>query len=263
MQQKDKLIENIENIEQSINENVGVGVGVIHVRAIHELPLQQQQQSNSNTKAGYKKTEIGLIPEDWEVKRLDEIGSFSKGQGIRKDESKSGNIPCIRYGELYTQHHNYIKNFYSFISNEISRTAKKIKKGDILFAGSGETKEEIGKCAAFIDEVEAYAGGDIVILSPVNVDSLFLGYLLNSSPIVQQKSRKGQGDAIVHISTKNLQNILFPFPSLPEQQKIASVLSTSDQEIELLKQELESLKEQKKGLMQLLFTGKIRVNINN
>src|SRR5690606_3311011 len=93
----------------------------------------------------YKQTEVGLIPSDWEIKSLDEVGKFSKGSGVKKDESLSGDIPCIRYGEIYTKHSDYIKQFYSFISEEVSNTAKRLKKGDILFAGSGETKEEIGK----------------------------------------------------------------------------------------------------------------------
>src|SRR5690606_34604509 len=84
--------------------------------------------------------------EGWEVKTLAQIGEFSKGQGITKVDANSGSIPCVRYGELYTKHNDHIKHFYSFISPEVAKTAKKLKKGDILFAGSGETKEEIGKC---------------------------------------------------------------------------------------------------------------------
>ncbi len=140
---------------------------------------------------GYKQTELGVIPEDWDVKKLGEIGSFSKGQGIRKDQSQSGEIPCIRYGELYTRHSHYIKQYYSFISKEVALTSYKLAVGDILFAGSGETKEEIGKCAAFIDDIEVYAGGDVVIFSPFNTDSLFLGYLLNSPIVIKQAKDKG------------------------------------------------------------------------
>ena len=60
---------------------------------------------------GYKQTEVGVIPEDWEVKCLGDIGIFSKGSGVRKDQSYSGELPCVRYGELYTKHYYYIKKF--------------------------------------------------------------------------------------------------------------------------------------------------------
>ena len=159
----------------------------------------------------YINSEIGFLPSNWTAKKLDELGQFSKGQGISKNEANGGAIPCIRYGELYTRFNNYIDQYYSFVSAEVAKTAKKLKYGDILFAGSGETKEEIGKCAAFIGDLEAYAGGDIVIFSPRDTNSLFLGYLLNSKAIVRQKASKGQGDAIVHISTRNLKDLIVLF----------------------------------------------------
>ena len=51
---------------------------------------------------GYKQTEIGIIPTEWESPTLDEIGVFFKGKGIKKDEVQSEGFPCVRYGELYT-----------------------------------------------------------------------------------------------------------------------------------------------------------------
>lgn len=96
---------------------------------------------------------------EWKVKRLGDLGAFLKGSGVKKDESQSGTLSCIRYGEIYTRHNNYIKKFYSFISAEVAETARLLKEGDVLFAGSGETKEEIGKCVTFVDDIEAYAGG--------------------------------------------------------------------------------------------------------
>ncbi|HRD49589.1 MAG: restriction endonuclease subunit S [Candidatus Competibacter sp.] len=99
---------------------------------------------------------------EWEVKRLGDIGTFLKGSGVRKDEAHSGNLPCIRYGEIYTHHNDHIKRFNSWISAEVAATSTRLKHGDLLFAGSGATKEEIGKCVAFVDGCEAYAGGDTV-----------------------------------------------------------------------------------------------------
>ena len=54
----------------------------------------------------FKDTEIGRIPEDWEVKPLADIGYFSKGAGISRAEAFYGNIPAIRYGEIYTCHND-------------------------------------------------------------------------------------------------------------------------------------------------------------
>lgn len=206
---------------------------------------------------GYKQTDIGVIPDDWEVKKLSQLGNFSKGQGVRKDEALSGNIPCVRYGELYTRHNDYIKNFYSFISKDISLTSKRLRKGDILFAGSGETKEEIGKSVAFVDDFEAYAGGDIVILSPVRCSSLYLGYLLNAPVIQKQKASRGQGDAVVHVSAKQLGNISIPMPpTIEEQTRIAVALTETDALIYKLEKIIEKKRCIKQGTIQKLLLSK-------
>lgn len=204
--------------------------------------------------------ENGRLKVGWVVKKLGDIGVFTKGSGVRKDEAQSGSLPCIRYGEIYTRHNDYIKKFHSFISNGIAKTAKQLKKGDLLFAGSGETKEEIGKCVAFLNESVAFAGGDIVILSPISIDSLFFGYYLNTNAINKQKASMGQGDAVVHISATALANIDIAVPEESnEQTRIATILSDMGAEIAALETKLAKYRHIKQGMMQNLLTGRIRL----
>jgi type I restriction enzyme S subunit len=141
----------------------------------------------------------------------------------------------------------------------VAETARLLKKGDLLFAGSGETKEDIGKCVAFVDDFEAYAGGDIVILRPQGVDSLFLGFSLNTSPINRQKASRGQGDAVVHIGSTALADITVNLPPLPEQTAIAEVLFEIDAELACLEQRREKTRALKQGMMQELLTGRTRL----
>jgi type I restriction enzyme, S subunit len=197
--------------------------------------------------------------EEWEVKRLGELGTFLKGKGVTKNQALSGHLACVRYGEIYTQHRDYIKVFHSWISREVAATATRLERGDILFAGSGETKEEIGKCVAFVDDLEAYAGGDIVILRSTDADPLFLGYYLNTSPINRQKASKGQGDAIVHISAGALADVQGVFPSVAEQYAIAGVLSDMDADLAALEAKLAKARALKQGMLQELLTGRIRL----
>lgn len=211
-------------------------------------------------RTGDKQTDVGVIPEDWNVTSIGSLGYFSKGRGISKDETASGTIPCIRYGEIYTRHNDIIKFYYSWISPEVSSQSRKLKKGDLLFTGSGETKQEIGKCVAFLDDKDVYAGGDIVILSPTFGDSRFLGYLLNSTYVAQQKASRGQGDAIVHITSSALSGIIIALPpTLTEQQAIAEALSDVDALIESLEQLIAKKRLVKQGAMQELLTGKRRL----
>jgi len=196
---------------------------------------------------------------NWEVKRLGDLGTFFKGSGVKKDESRSGDLPCIRYGEIYTHHNDCIKSFNSWISPEVATTATRLKSGDLLFAGSGETKAEIGKCVAFVHACEAYAGGDIVILRPVGADPVFMGYYCNTSPINAQKASKGQGDAVVHISAAALGSIAVRLPKQDEQTAIATVLSDMDAELTALEARRDKTRALKQGMMQELLTGRTRL----
>ncbi|NPE27658.1 restriction endonuclease subunit S [Methanococcoides sp. SA1] len=210
-----------------------------------------------NIPPGYKQTEVGVIPEDWNPVLMGSLGKFSKGQGIKKDEAASGEVPCIRYGEIYTHHNDIIKSFNSRISEEVTKSSKRLNKGDLLFAGSGETKEEIGKCVAFVGDEEAYAGGDIVILTPNKGRSKFFGYLFNSPIVAHQKASKGQGDAVVHISASALSSIMIPYPPTKEEQEaIAEALSDADALIESLEQLISKKRQIKQGAMQELLRPK-------
>lgn len=192
------------------------------------------------------------------MSRLGNIGRFTKGSGITKADLVETGIPCVRYGELYTNHNYVIKRFHSFINEEVAATSKRIHKGDILFAGSGETAAEIGKCAAYLGNEEAYAGGDIIILRPEKADAAFLGYSLNHETINRQKAKLGQGYSVVHIYPELLKKIVIPLPPLPEQRKIAAILSTWDRAIELLGKQIATKQRLKKAFMQRLLTGKVR-----
>jgi type I restriction enzyme S subunit len=196
---------------------------------------------------------------EWPTTCLGELGNFSKGNGIKKDDVLTDGLPCIRYGEIYTQHNDYIRKFYSFISEDIAKGSQQIKKGDLLFAGSGETTEDIGKCVAYVDDNEAYAGGDIIILSPKKDNSMYLGYLINHPSVASQKAKMGQGEMVVHISGKNLAKLIVNLPSVEEQTAIATVLSDMDADLAALEQKRDKTKAIKQGMMQELLTGRIRL----
>jgi type I restriction enzyme S subunit len=116
---------------------------------------------------------------EWKNCLLSDVATPSKGKGIRKSEVMADGLPCIRYGEIYTHHQDYIRAFYSFVPPEIAKLSQCLQKGDLCFAGSGETVEEIGKCVAFLSDEEAYAGGDIIIFRPIGQNSMYFGYLRN------------------------------------------------------------------------------------
>lgn len=205
------------------------------------------------------KTRLPGFGGEWKPKRLGDLGEFLKGSGVTRDQSNSGNLPCIRYGEIYTTHQDVVRAFQSFISHSVAVTALRLRQGDILFAGSGETKDEIGKCVAFVDDFEAYAGGDIVVLRPRNTDAVFLGYALNAPAVSKQKASRGQGDAVVHISAAALADIEVALPDVAEQTAIATLLSDLDAELTALEARRDKTRALKQGMMQELLTGRTRL----
>lgn len=202
-----------------------------------------------------------FVNQPWPIRDLCDIGSFVKGKSISKsDINKDGAVPALLYGELYTTYDIAIRRVRSFVSPEIAASSTKVQHGDILFPSSGETADEIATPAVYLaDEQDAVAGGDIVIFRPRKGDPLFLSFALNAYEGAHYRWRVAQGQSVVHIYTSSLKRHPVPFPSIAEQRRIAVTLDGFTHEIALLQEEVKFFKDQKKGLMQMLLTGQIRV----
>ncbi len=206
---------------------------------------------------GFQKTDVGMIPSDWEVKTLGVLGNFKKGKNIPKNTLQSNGLPCVLYGEIYTKYNFHASQLTSRISNETAKNATEIKYGDILFAGSGETLEEIGKCFTYSGNEKAFAGGDVVVFTSKNIDPIFLGFLLNSENTNRQKSLLGQGSSVFHIYSSNLKNIQTPLPpTKAEQTVIATTLNDADALITQLEKLIAKKRNIKQGAMQELLKPK-------
>ena len=207
------------------------------------------------------KTRLKGFTQPWKEVKLGEIFNIKKGQGLSKDVLDSkGVYKCILYGELYTKYSEVIKN-------TISRTNKNEKItsniGDILIPASTTTSGiDLANATALL-ESDVILGGDINILrAKKEISPVFFAYLLTHS-YKFDIARLAQGITIVHLYAEFLKSMKVFVPTdITEQKAIADVLSTADDEIDLLNKKLEALKEQKKGLMQQLLTGQIRVKVN-
>ncbi|MCY4648646.1 MAG: restriction endonuclease subunit S [Gammaproteobacteria bacterium] len=196
---------------------------------------------------------------EWETTRLGALATFRKGKGIRRSDLRKIGARCVRYGELYTRYRNYVVDPVSRIPEDIAATALRIEKGELLFAGSGETAEEIGTCVAYIGEEPAYVGGDIIVLRAPRQDPVYLAHLLNAPEAARQKARMAQGDAVVHIRGDHLAEVEVPLPPLPEQRAIAAVLMDVDALIGSLEALIAKKRAIKRAAMQQLLTGRTRL----
>jgi len=201
---------------------------------------------------------IANIPKHWKIKKLGEIGVFFKGKGVPKNKITDTGFKCLTYGDLYTKYDFVIEGVKSFIDKETALISQEIRYGDICFAGSGETLEDIGKCATFIDDKIGYAGGDIIVFR-TEQNPIVMSYLLNSDIAKKQKFSMGQGHSVVHIYSSQLEMLKLPIPPLEEQEKIAEILLSCDKAIHLTTQIIPQLKQRNQGLAQQLLTGEKRV----
>jgi type I restriction enzyme S subunit len=208
---------------------------------------------------------IGEIPEHWEVKRVASLGKFSKGGGVSKSELTVDGLPVILYGDIYTKYDTSVKNVHNKIPVEIAEKARQIEKNAILFTGSGETIEDIGKCVVYLNDEKAYAGGDVIILEQQKNNSLFLSYVLNTPGVKYEKAKYGKGEIVVHIYSSQLREIKIPIPPPPEQTAIATYLDRKTAEIDQLidtkKRLIELYHEEKTAIINQAVTKGINPNV--
>ena len=216
------------------------------------------QLKNGKIPTGYKKTVFGIFPCDWETdKRLKDLGVFGKGKGLPGEKMVSSGVPCVGYGDIYMKYNYHFEEAQSFVDEETASESQPIEKGTLLFTGTGETAEEIGKCVCYNGNETIYAGGDIITFVSKEVSPLFLAYQQYQDFSIRKKAGFGQGHSVVHIQRENLEKLPVAFPkSLSEQAKIAEILMTWDKAIELHKQQIEKLKQFKSVCLKKMFPAK-------
>jgi len=196
---------------------------------------------------------------EWEVKKLGEIGSFSKGKGLSKGElADSGSVPAIPYTAIYTNYAEVIvcSKITHFVNSTRNRAI--INGAHLLIAGSSNMLENIGKATAYIANKDVAIGGDIIIYR-TSVNICFLSYLLSTRPHRNKVVFLSQGSTIRHVYRSTFAGYEITLPTNREQIAIVNVLSIMDAEIAALEQRLDKTKALKQGMMQALLTGRIRL----
>ena len=178
---------------------------------------------------------IGQVPDNWSLLRLASVGPLMKANGGNKEDDKDSGIPCVRYGDLYTTYDLLIRDVSKFINPEAETDYTTIKYGDILFAASGETFEDIGKSAVNLSESHACCGGDVIVLRPQRtIDPLFLAYATGSSSAQVQKSLMGKGFTVIHIYGDQIRNLVIASPPENEQKVIGTKIESETKRIDSL-----------------------------
>ncbi|HLC79832.1 MAG TPA: restriction endonuclease subunit S [archaeon] len=265
--QQEEIVKNLDKQSQKINSLIEKRKKMTELLKEERAAIINQAVTKGiNPKAKMKESGIewiGKIPEDWNIKRLASLGKFSKGSGISRENLTEEGQPVILYGDIYTKYNIRTTKVVSHISLETAKNSVSLTKGDLLFTGSGETVEDIGKTIVYDGDERVFVGGDIIIFSPENQDNLFLAYSLNSSASQFQKILYARGEIIVHISASKLKNLLVPVPPILEQKQIVKYIETEtskiDETLVKIEKEIALLEEYKTALISEAVTGKIDV----
>ncbi len=209
--------------------------------------LMQELLTKGIGHARFKKTEVGVIPEGWKIVRLEEVSNIIMGQsppGSTYNDKKG--MPFLQgkteFGTIYPTHEKY--------------TTKPIKIapiGSVLLS----VRAPVG--AVNIAKVKYCIGRGLASINLKRGNNIFLFYLLgHSKPKIE---KIGTGSTFKAITKGMLESFKLPLPPLPEQRKIAEILSSADDFIESLRVRREKLVKLKQGLMEDLLTGKRRVKV--
>lgn len=186
----------------------------------------------------------------WEYKKLGDIANHMyRGSGIKREQVTDTGIPCVRYGEIYTTYNIAFDKCASHTNEEIISSPKYFETGDILFAITGESVEEIGKSIAYLGKEKCMCGGDIVVMKHSQYPK-YLSYALSSPKAIKQKGLGKTKLKVVHTNIPSLKEISIPVPPLSEQKEIVEYLDSSFAKIDKLKENAAKNLEEAKALFQ-------------
>lgn len=270
----EKLIQKKKNIKQGAMQNLLTGkkrlpgfgdkqTDLFVPNGTHTKEVKDVSPEQIRLSAKMKQTELGEIPEDWEVKNINKectIKARIGWQGLKSTEYlDSGDYILITGTDFDSGFINWKSCSYVTKWRFDQDKNIQIKQGDVLITKDGT----IGK-VAFLNEIpmQGTLNSGVFVIRPKNpdkMDSVFLSLIFKSFWFDSFLEQITSGSTIVHLYQKDFVKFNFPLPSKEEQTAIANVLSSMDKEIETLNTKLEKYRNLKTAMMQQLLTGKIRL----
>ena len=190
--------------------------------------------------------------EGWEEKKLGDLATdMYRGSGIRRDQVTKEGTPCVRYGEIYTTYNVGFDTCVSHTKEEYISSPKYFEHGDLLFAITGESVEDIGKTIAYLGNEKCLCGGDIICMKH-NQNPKFLAYALTTPEAIRQKGMGKTKLKVVHTNAPALKGIIIPVPSLSEQQSIVATLDSLKSKVDRLQENYNKISQECDALKQAI-----------
>ena len=190
--------------------------------------------------------------EGWEDKALKDFATdMYRGSGVKRDQVTEDGISCVRYGEIYTKYNYHFNECDSHTLEEYVNSPKYFEYGDILFAITGESVEEIGKSIAYTGKDKCIAGGDIVVMKH-NYEPRYISYALSTPSAIKQKGRGKTKLKVVHTNIPSLKEIIIPIAPVNEQIIIADTLDSLKSKVDRLQENYDKISQECDALKQAI-----------
>jgi type I restriction enzyme, S subunit len=247
IEKTEKIIEKYKRIKQGL------------VQDLLTKGIDEKGNIRSEKTHKFKDSPLGRIPEEWEVVRLGEVVDIKGGKRLPKgEELVDEGYPYIRLSDIKDMKIQIDK--VKFITENVRKKISKytVSKNDVIISIAGT----IGLVALIPDDLDNanLTENAVKLTSLLKINRLYLAYSLLSFSLQKQINEMVGIVAQPKLAIFRLATLFLPLPPLPEQQKIAEILSQIDQAIEKEEKYKEKLERLKQGLMQDLLTGKVRVN---
>lgn len=158
-----------------------------------------------------------------EWKKMSEVGTFIRGNGLQKKDFTEEGVGCIHYGQLYTHYGTSATETITYCSSELAKKLRKAAKGDIVIATTSENVEDVCKAVAWLGEEEIAVSGDAFIYKHTQ-NPKYMAYLFQTASFFNYKKKKATGTKVIRLTGDAMGNYLAPIPSLEEQHRIVSIL---------------------------------------
>ena len=248
----------ISLILSSVDEKIENADNIIEKTKELKKGLMQKLLTKGIGYDRFKETEIGMIPEEWKVENLGNVTEIVRGASPRpKGDSRyyGGNIPRLMISDV-TRDGKYVTPKTDFLTEEGAKKSRPMNKGDLVISVSGT----VALPTFLVVDSCIHDGfmGFKKINEKLNKDFLYYQILFLREKLIRSAT---DGGIYVNLTTDIVKAFSIIIPSLQEQKQIVSILSSVDEKIEKYEIEKEKLQDLKKGLMQKLLTGKIRVKV--
>jgi type I restriction enzyme S subunit len=210
----------------------------------------------------YKESELGLIPDEWEVVSLDKCSTITNSNVDKKSSVEEQEIKLCNYMDVYVN--DEIDNSIDFMvatATELEIKKFTLKKDDVIITKDSESPDDIGIPSYVAEDLkDVICGYHLTMIRPKkNCYGKYLALLLQGNYYKKYFGKLASGSTRFALSLGTISQALITLPSITEQKQIAKILTTQDKKIETEETNLAKLKELKKGLMNDLLSGKVRV----